>query len=91
MGEVEVEHRIARGVGWHGARRLGEVAAPVKVLSSRDATTATLFYLCRFYSLLNMLQLSEHLQKMYLHIYITGLFGVVCDKILSLDIDELLV
>lgn len=68
MGEVEVEHRIARGIGWHGARRLGKVAAPVKVLSSRDASTATLSYLCSFYRLLNMLQLSEHLQKLY-HIF----------------------
>lgn len=47
MGEVEVEHRIARGVSWHGARRLGNVAAPVKVLSSRDAIMDIFSYLCR--------------------------------------------
>lgn len=61
MGEVDVEHRTARGVGWHGARRLGEVAAPVKVLSSRDAAMGTLSYLCKFYVLPYILQLHEQL------------------------------
>lgn len=80
MGEVEVEHRIARGVSWHGARRLGEVAAPVKVLSSRDAAKGTLSYLCRFYALL-ILQLYGHLQKRYLVMH------VICLYILSLASD----